>query len=503
MPVRPNPLPSSAIRILAASALLACCATASASQDTGRETLRNGAVATWRVGPGAAAPRFGLSVPAFARWTPDGFAEPVTIRLASDTLALVDAWELAIHRRGDGRFERPLRRFRGTGRTLASGVAWDGTVGDGPALRPGETVTIRFRVRDTAGNIDEAAPQAMLVARYAMPRERAKIDALDASRASILRTGAPPVSQGIPSRGARLSVTVDGWPEDAPPHVSDVPLTGSGRGWTLRQTVPQGTHDLVVQTVRPIIGGTRAVPVDAFAVTIPPGEPMLAAVKATGKLERSSVPPDAVVPDGYRADGTVSGKAAISRPLTDREDGEDRLALALIDPARPVLLVQDARKRRALVSGHDAATAAWPGTGGAGRLVSASGGRSVSVVLDPPFGAGIVLPHADILPKSLRLSVDGASGSLAPFRDYFLDAAEGRVMLGARVLARLGTAPDTRLEARYEVHPFAPRSSGTADAATDRDRTWAADAVVQERTAGGNGRERGLIGKVLDRLLGW
>ncbi len=425
------------------------------AEPEGREALRNGADVSWRIEPYSDGSRLGLSVPAFAQWRPDGFEEPMTIEMRSDALAMIDAWELAIHRLGDTDFSRPLRRFRGTARTLHRPLQWSGETGDGPALRPGETVVTRLSVRDVSGNIDRSAPQNTLIARYIMRAERRKIAVTDADRASLLDIGTAPLPRRIPVRGHPVDLLLENWDESDAPHASGVPLRRSADAWVLNQFMPTGDHSIVIQSTRPIIGGVRAVPVGVVPVSAPPDLPLVAGVKGTGKLERE--PTEQEAPSGFEMEGVVSGRGAISRVLTNREGAEDRLAFALIDVDRPVALVKDARKRRSLLMSYDAGTVAWPGSGRSQaslRDPADPATRRITLTFAIPARPELVLPHTDV--SDITLSVRGEGRALRAFRDYFPNTAEGRLLLSGTVLTRLGQMPDAVLDVGYDVPKFAP-----------------------------------------------
>jgi len=471
------------------------------AESGGGETLKNGAAVTWQIDPRNDGSRLGLSVPAFAQWMPGGFETPLRIEMRSDALAVVDAWELAIHRLGDTQFARPLRRFRGTARTLHHPLYWSGETDDGPALRPGERVVTRLSVRDVSGNIDRSAPQETLIARYMMRAERRKIAVRDAERASLLDIGTAPLPRGIPTRGYLIDLMLRDWDEDEPPHASGVPLRASGDGWTSSQLVPTGRHDIVIQSTRPIIGGVRAVPVGVVPLTVPPDFPLMAEIKGTGKLERSATGHEA--PPGFVVEGAVSGGQALTRVLTKREGTEDRLAFALIDADRPVPLVRDDRKRRSLLMSYDAATVSWPGAGRAQtslRDPTDPGTRRLAVRYAAPSRPELVLPHTDVM--QLDLTVKGEGEPLMAFRDYFPNSAEGRLLLSASLLERLGKMPEAVLEADYEIATFAPSVPVTETIRDDGGSQGESWSDAEDWSVTPEGVQRKTDG-LLDRLLDW
>jgi len=250
----------------------------------GRVVLGNGAAVEWRVEATEADPRLGLAIPAFTRWTREGFEDPVAIAVRSDALAAIDAWDVSFYRLGDTDFSRPVWRKRGTGATFGDPLEWDGVAASGPPLRPGETVVARLSVRDVAGNIDRAEPQEMLVARYIMSRERRAVSTLDAARQRALPEGE--AVEQVPLRGYALILTVTDWPDAAGPGASGARFQQKGDDWVLRQILPSGPHDIVVQSLRPIMGGTRAIPVGVVTVEIPSVSPFHAQIKGTGALDK-------------------------------------------------------------------------------------------------------------------------------------------------------------------------------------------------------------------------
>jgi len=469
---------------------------------SGREVLTNGAVVEWQVGEAVEGPKLGLSVPAFATWTRDGFAEAVPIVMHSDALAMVDAWQLGIYRAGDTQFARPLRLFTGTARSLDTPLQWFGDVEDGPPLRPGETLLVRLGIRDVAGNVDHLAPQEILIARYAMRAERRNVRAVEAARARLLAEGERPAGAHAPLRGHALTLTLEGWPDSEEPRASGGAFRRAGETWTLRQTLPPGRHDVVIQSTRRIIGGTRAVPVGIVAVDMPDTPLFEVAVKGTAKLVKTpATPEDAGAAGGIAPVWTVSGGRAISRTLTNREAGEDRLALALLSAALPVNMATDERRRRVFLSAYDGITASWPaGYDAAGRIPAEPSQRRMAVSYAVPQVPELFLPHTDIAPDSVVLRIDGEAEALVPIRDYFVNAGEGRILLGSAAFRRFAAQPGALLTARYTVPTFAPDipvGAPLRDGGTGHDERWSvADPVP---SAPPPQEDEGLVGT----LLGW
>lgn len=482
--------------------LLCCVINEARAGVSGREILTNGAVVDWRIGEAVDGPKLGLSVPAFAKWTRQGFEEAIPIAMHSDALSGIDAWELGIYRAGDTRFERPVRRFGGTARSLDTPLQWHGGVDDGPPLRPGETLLVRLSIRDVAGNVDHSTPQEILIARYAMRAERRNVKAVEAARTRLLADGERPAGGRIPLRGHALTLTLDGWPDGEEPRASGGAFRRSGTTWILRQILPAGHHDIVIQSTRRIIGGTRAVPVGVVAVDMPATPAFTVAVKGTGRLVKTPADPqlaDAVT--GIVPDWMVSGERAISRTLTNRDAGEDRLALSLLSAALPVPMATDDRQRRVFLSAHDGITASWPaGHDREGRAVSEPSQRRMAVSYAVPELPELFLPHTDVAPDSVQLRIDGDPEVLVPFQDYFLNAVEGRILLGSAAFRRLAARPQASLTARYTVPTFTPDIAVEArlqDGGSLLNERWA---VADPRPSAPPLEEgEGLLGK----LLGW
>ncbi len=483
--------------------MLALCAPGVMAEPGGQQVLKNGATVTWRIDPPNAESRLGLSTPAFAQWTPDGFEKPLTIKMRSDALAVVDAWEVAIYRLGDTEFKRPLRQFRGTARTLHTPLYWSGETDEGPALRPGETVVARLSIRDVAGNIDSSVTQKTLVARFMMRAERRKVAVLDAERESLLDTGSVPAQRRIPTRGSLVDLILEDWKEGDAPHASGMPLRQSGGEWGMGQLVPTGDHDIVIESTRPIIGGLRAVPVGVVRVSVPPALPFIAGVKGTGKLERKAT--DLTAPPGFVVEGVISGEDAISRVMTNREGAEDRLALALIDAARPVPLVKDERKRRSLLMSYEAGTVSWPGAGRAQATLRDPAEPSTQRIVLSLRGLvqpELVLPHTDV--TKISVAVQGESDPLMAFRDYFPNSAEGRLLMSSSTLTRLSQSPDAVLRIEYDVPTFAPTVKARKmilDDGSAWDESWSDTEVWSVTSSGVRRKDGGLLEKFLNWLF--
>jgi len=178
--------------------------------------------------------------------------------------------------------------------------------------------------------------------------------------------------------------------------------------------------------------------------------------------------------------------------MTNRDGGEDRLALALIDAAAPVTLAVDGRKRMALLTAHDDAQLAWPREVRTRPLGDPSQ-RRVRVALAIEGKRALVLPHTDIMPGTLYLASDGGRMPLEPVRDYAVNEAEGRVLLTPSASAWLARDAETTLEASYTVPVFAVQT--VAGAAID-EGTWARPVSAREAQRQAEEADRGLLGRV-------
>jgi len=257
---------------------------------------------------------------------------------------------------------------------------------------------------------------------------------------------------------------------------------------------------VVIEAIRPIIGGERVIPVGALALVSPAMPPFHAGVKGTGRMARTSVTGEALVSDTFLPEAMVAGADAVSRPLTNRDDRENRLGLALIAADAPVTLSSDSRGNMALMASYDGATAAWPGESpmpGSGQDPVDPELRYTDTILQ--VEQSLVLPHTDIVPESLMLVAGGQGAVLKPTRDYFLNAAEGRILLTSSALGWIATMPKSSIEASYAVPGFAA-DAAPQDAA--RGASWA-DADAPRRVAPSPPPEKETgFGAVLRRLFG-
>ena len=477
------------------------------AQTSGRDVLNNGAVVDWRLEPqGAEDPKLGLVLPSFVQWSRTGFETAIEIDMHSDALAVVDAWEVVFYRQGDTGFERPVRRFRGTARTLDTPLHWDGAVEGSPRLRPGETLVARLGLRDIAGNTDYSEPQEILVARYMMRRERKNVAVVDARRKRGFRTGEAMVH--TPLHGHILTLTLTEWPDGDAPAASGVEFRQEGRAWALRQNVTPGRQDIVIQSLRPILGGVRAIPVGVVSVEAPAATPYHAGVKGTGRLDKSAVEAGALTAGAFTPESAVPGEQAISRTLTNREARQERLAFALLPPDRPVILAKDDRMRRAFLSSYQPETAAWPG-GASGRAQDRPPAdvpaRHERITYPVPTGAELFLPHTDIISGSIRVQISDGGAPLAAFRDYFVNADEGRVLLGETALSRLENGTASAVTVAYDVPDFQtalPAGASLQNGGSALDIPWRAPGSGNAAPAPSAAPGGGLFGKAMSWLFG-
>ena len=245
---------------------------AEAETQSGQVRLENKADLTWLMFESTTTPALGIALPATVGWKDRSLDGPVKIDLSTNYAAFIEQWELALYRESDSHQKHPLRQWRGPAAAFDAGVTWDGSVEAGPPLRPGETVVALLRVRDIAGNVDEAEPQTMLVFRYLMPRQRRDYSAITRQRRNSVAAGNPPARQTIPVSGYLLDVRIAGDPDAAPMHIAGLAMDDEGGGnWHLSQILPAGDYELKVQTERPILGGTRLVSVGRLLMSVPNG----------------------------------------------------------------------------------------------------------------------------------------------------------------------------------------------------------------------------------------
>lgn len=316
---------------------------AKAETQSGQVRLENNADMTWLMFESTTTPALGIALPATIGWKARSLDGPVKIDLSTNYAAFIEQWELALYRESDSHQKHPLRQWRGPAAAFDAGVTWDGSVEAGPPLRPGETVVALLRVRDIAGNVDEAEPQTMLVSRYLMPKQRRDYSAITYQRRNSVAIGNPPAKQTIPVSGYLLDVRIAGDPNAAPMHIAGLAMDDEGGGnWHMSQILPAGDYNLKIQTQRPILGGMRLVSVGRLTASVPNDVDRFATVKGTGDLERKN---NSLPVEGMKSDGVVSGRDAVRLTLRNPDDPNGRYALAILDPSREAPLYRDKRKR--------------------------------------------------------------------------------------------------------------------------------------------------------------
>jgi hypothetical protein len=427
-----------------------------ADPQSGRVQLEDGAAASWSLFETGARPALGIAIPATVSWTASALDGPVKIDLSTNYAAFIERWELALYRESDSNRRYPLKVWRGAAAEFDAGVSWDGTVETGPPLRPGETVIALLRVRDLAGNIDEAQPQTMLVSRYLMPAQIRKYSAISRERRASVAAGDSPAKQTIPVEGRLLDVRVDGDANAPPMYVAGLAMDDEGLGsWHLSQILPAGNYTLKVQTERPIIGGTRLVSIGRIAVSVPQGEDRFATVKGTGDLERRKL---SLAADGMSRDGAIAGRDAVRLTLWRPEDASGLYTIAIADPDSPAGLYKDNRSRSVVRVRPALREIPW----GAKREPRKP---SKPVKMRAQFPARgderLFLPHTDISTLKFFLSVRSAAAPpsyLRKFAHYDLDPAQGVIFLTEAGRAEVDryreeAGGEATLEVGYQVRP--------------------------------------------------
>jgi len=419
--------------------------------------LESGAALTWSLAEEAAQPALGIALPAVIAWVDRGIDGPVEIDLSTNYAAFIERWELALYRQSDTKRRHPLMRWRGAAAAFDAGVTWDGTVESGPPLRPGETVVALLRVRDVAGNIDEAQPQTMQVSRYLMPKQKRQYEAVTRDRRDAVAWGAPPAVQTIPVDGRVLSVEIDAQADDPAYYLSGMPMDAAGAGrWSLSQVVPGGSYRIAVQSERPIMGGTRLVMVGRIPVEVPRGRDLFVGVKGTGSLSREEAGPAVA---GLAVDGKIKGRDAVRLTLWSPDDPMGRRALALADPAEPSALYRD-NKGRSIVRIRPAlGDIPW---GAKDQPRPATEPIKIRARFSAVSAINLYLPHTDI--DTGRVFVSYRSEGTSPVylidgEHFDVDARQGRVFLTragrSAVNGQLqGSSGSGVLEVAYRVRPF-------------------------------------------------
>jgi len=426
-----------------------------AEPQSGSARLEDGAALSWSLFDGIPTPALGIALPATISWTRTSLDGPVKIDLSTNYAAFIERWELALYRQSDTNRKHPLRVWRGAAAAFDAGVTWDGAVEAGPPLRPGETVVALLRVRDVAGNIDEAQPQTMLVSRYLMPAQKRQYSKVTRTRRASVAAGNPPAKQTIPVRGYLLDVRVDAEPDEPPMHVAGLAMDDEGNGdWHLAQILPGGDYTLKVQTERPIIGGTRLVSVGRIEVDVPMGADRFATVKGTGDLERRSLSLSA---EGLARDGAISGRDAVRLTLWRPDDPAGTYAIAVADPEAPAGLYKDNRSRSVVRVRSAPRTIPW-GVKEDPRDTS----KPIKMRARYPVRADamLFLPHTDISREKFFVSVrsEGAPPSyLLKDTHYDVEPMQGRVFLtdaGQALISRYRSdAGSATIDIAYLVRP--------------------------------------------------
>ena len=402
-----------------AVALAAAALPSGAEAPGGTVALKGGAEARWMLTPLDSRRTLALDAPATIPWKGRRIDGPVRIEARSDILAFFDRWEIALWRSTDRARRHPVARWSGPSRTLAGGVTWDGRAAFGPPIRPGETLVASLRVRDAAGRIDEAAAQEMLVSRRLMPKAAGRARREDARRAAL---DAIPATAAIPLSGARLTLRA---PEG-------LALEGVRiEDGTLSQALPPGTHDLAIQSPRPLLrGGERLVREGRLQLDVPEAAPALVPVRGAGAMERGE---DGPALPGLTPDGSVSGRDAVRlKPLKDGAD------LAWIDPDARVPLYRDPRGWLVAAIAAPPRPAPWAGT--PAKTASAVETRVRYTATHP---VRLVLPHTDVEPDRFRVALrreDGTTIELRRHAEFAVEPRQGLVLLTEAGRAKLAAA---------------------------------------------------------------
>ena len=402
---------------------------AKAETQSGQLRLETDADLTWLMFESSTTPALGIALPATVSWKARALESPVKIDLSTNYAAFIEQWELALYRESDSHRKHPLHTWRGPAAAFDAGVTWDGSVEAGPSLRPGETVVALLRVRDIAGNIDEAEPQTMLISRYLMPAQKRDYGKITDQRRNSVAVGNPPVQQTIPVSGYLLDVRIAGDVEAAPMHIAGLAMDDEGGGnWHLSQILPAGEYTLKVQTERPIFGGTRLVSVGQLAVSVPQGKDRFATVKGTGELARNE---HSIPADGMKRDGAISGRDAVRLTLRTPNDPEGRYAIAVLDPDKEAALYRDKRKRSVVRVSPEPRDIPW-------------GSKQDPVLPSKPIkmrarfpakGAKLLtLPHTDLNAEKLFVSLrlgNAAPSYLSPDEHFDVEPRQGKIFFTA------------------------------------------------------------------------
>ena len=442
--------------LLPVALLIASMGAVGAAPQNGGLKLETGAMLSWSLSDYTPTPALGIAIPATVSWTSSGMSLPVEIDLSTNYAAYIEQWELSLYRESDSKRRHPIRQWRRPAAEFDAGVSWDGTVENGPPLRPGETIVALLRVRDVAGNIDEAQPQTMLISRYLMAAQKRKYARITAERRGSVAAGDSPAKQTIPVTGHTLDVWVDGEPDTPPMHLSGLAMDSTGPGdWHLSQILPGGAYGLKAQTERPIIGGARLVSVGRFEVLVPSGSDTLAAVKGTGNIDRQPLSYDVA---GLSRDGLISGSQAVRLTLWSREDATGRYALAMADPGQSAGLYRDERNRSIVRFPAARREIPW-----GGRQDPREPSEPVKMRARYPAAGDqpVFLPHTDISDEKFFVSLRAPTASptyMAETKHFELEPLQGIVAFteaGKSLIYRYQAAAggEAHLDLAYFVRP--------------------------------------------------
>lgn len=440
------------------AALLVALSVESAMAQAREDALRleTGASLSWSLADYEVTPALGIAIPATISWEKTGLDLPVKIDLSTNYAAYIEQWELSLYRESDTQRRHPIRQWRRPAAAFDAGVVWKGEVEAGPPLRPGETIVALLRVRDIAGNIDEAQPQTMLVSRYLMPAQRKEYMAETRARRASVAAGNPPVIQTIPVKGQLLDVWVSGEDGDQPLHLSGLAMDDiGGGGWHLAQVLPAGSYALNVQTGKPILNGLRLARIGRFSVEIPKNDHQLMAVKGTETITRKTLFENL---PGLKRDGEISGRDAVRLTLWDAQDPAGRYALARANPDIPAGLYRDNLNRSILKLRPASRTIPW-----GGKQEPREPSNPVKMRARYPVGssASLILPHTDVAKDRFFVSVRASSASALYLNEgehFEAEPLQGKVLLtgfGKQVVQQYQSANEGAavIEVAYMVRP--------------------------------------------------
>jgi len=429
---------------------------AHAETQSGQVRLENRADLTWLMFESITTPALGIAMPATAPWKGRSLDGSVKIDLSTNYAAFIEQWELTLYRESDSHRKHPLRQWRGPAALFDAGVTWDGSVEAGPPLRPGETVVALLRVRDIAGNVDEAKPQTMLVSRYLMPKQRRDYNVITSQRRNSVAAGNPPAKQTIPVSGYLLDVRIAADPYGAPMHIAGLAMDDEGGGnWHLSQILPAGEYSLKVQTERPILGGTRLISVGEFDVSVPSQGDHFATIKDSDGLPRTK---HTLTAWGLSHDGAISGRDAVRLALRESGDAKGRFALAILHPDKAAPLYRDKRKRSVIRVHPTSRNIPW---GAKQEPVLPLKPIKMRAGFSAQDATLLTLPHTDLNAKKLFVSLrsdQGAPSYLTPERHFEIEPLQGKIFFTAEGKGAIrdfvqAVGKSARVEVAYYVLP--------------------------------------------------